>query len=85
MVIPFRWLFYAPLDGCYPPETLLKRVSRGNYPAHHRALVTYESAAVPLPFWSSLLSCVGLFMITMGPSHLRPLIGFDQQLIMVAS
>jgi hypothetical protein len=35
--------------------------------------------------WSSLLSCVGLFMMTMGPSHLRPLIGFDQQLILVAS
>ncbi len=85
MVIPFRWLFCATVDGCYPPETLLKRVSKGNHPAHSRALATSESTAVSLPFWSSLLSCVGLFMMTMGPSHLRLLIGFDQQLILVAS
>jgi len=84
VVIPFRWLFYATLDGCYPAETRLQRVNRGNYPAHSRARVTCESMAVSLPFWSSLLSCVGLFMMTMGPSHLRPLIGFDQQLILVA-
>lgn len=38
-----------------------------------------------VPFWASLLSCVGLFTITIGPLHSRPLAVFDEQLIMGAS
>jgi Resolvase, N terminal domain len=51
-------------------------------PSHHFSSEAVRSLS---PFWSSLLSCVGLVTVTMGPSHLRPLILLDQQLIIVAS
>src|SRR5487761_485805 len=37
MVIPFRCLFYASVDGCCPPETFLDRLSSGT------GLLTVES------------------------------------------
>ena len=84
MVIPFRCLFCAPVDGCYPPETFLDGMSRRTRTAHSRASTIRWGAAVSFPFWASLLSCVGLCMVTMGPSHLRPLAVFGQQLIIGA-
>jgi hypothetical protein len=43
-----------------------------------------QVVSVSAPFWSSLLSCVGLLIMTMVHSYLRPLILLDQQLIMGA-
>jgi len=85
MVIPFRCLFCAPLDGCYPPETFLDEMSSRTKTTHSRASTDYRSAAVSFPFWASLLSCVGLCTVTMGPSHLRLLTVFGEPLIMGTS
>lgn len=85
MVIPFQCLFCVPLDGCYPPETFLDEMSSRTRTAHSRASEKFRGSTVSFPFWASLLSCVGLFIVTMGPSHLRLLARFDEQLIMGAS
>jgi hypothetical protein len=56
-----------------------------NRTVHSRASEEFRGSAVSFPFWASLLSCVGLFTVTMGPPHLRLLVVFDEQLIMGAS
>ena len=83
MVIPFQCLFYAYLRWV---------LSTGDLPEWNEQTeqICSQSCSHPLgacgliPFWSSLLSCVGLVIVTMGPLHLRPLILLDQQLIIVA-
>jgi hypothetical protein len=84
MVIPFQCLFCAPLDGCCPPEIFLNEMSRRVQSAHSRVQRMGRTLR-SRPFWASLLSCVGLCLVTMGPSHLRLLAVFDEQLIMGAS
>jgi hypothetical protein len=73
----FRWvLSTGDLPGWSEQE---------NRTTHSRASGEFRGSAVSFPFWASLVSCVGLCTITMGPSHLRPLAVFDEQLIMGAS
>jgi hypothetical protein len=85
MVIPFRCLFCAPLDGCYPPETFLDAHEQQNKDCSQSRLNGELRRCDLVPLWASLLSCVGLCTVTMGPSHLRRLVVFDEQLIMGAS
>jgi len=77
VVIPFRCLFCATVDGCYPPETFLDgwTVEQG---CSQASLSASLRDCGLFTFWSSPLSCVGLVIVTMGPSHLRPLILLDQ-------
>jgi hypothetical protein len=72
LISPFQWLFYAPLDGCYSTCCL----HGWSHDAFRNSIVL-----TPLPHAASLLSCVGLWDMTMIQSHLRPLIWVDQQLI----
>jgi hypothetical protein len=84
VVIPFRCLFYADVRWV---------LSTGDLPEWNEQTEQICSQSCPhilgacslITLWSSLLSCVGLVTVTMGPLHLRPLILLDQQLIIVAS
>src|SRR2546427_5229508 len=59
VVIPFRCLFCAAVDGCCPPETFLDGMNRENK-LYSQSCSEGSEHAVSLPFWASLLSCVGL-------------------------
>src|SRR6266567_4648355 len=59
VVIPFRCLFCATVDGCSPPETFLERMNRENK-LYSQSCSEVSEHAVSFPFWASRLSCVGL-------------------------
>src|SRR5712692_8716341 len=84
VVIPFRCLFCAAVDGCCPPETFLDGMNRENK-LYSQSCSEVSEHAVSFPFGQACYPVLACRMVTMGQSHLRLLTLVGQQLILVAS